>query len=146
MAGSIVVGVSPVTGSPSALRWGAEEARLRGAALVAVLAWRPPRAPAAPGGRPPPTVVSVGGEDHAKVAEESLRDFVVAALGSADGVQCRAVRGTAASALLDAARDAELLVIGEPRPGRLASVRTSLVAPQVVHRARCPVVVLPPAR
>jgi nucleotide-binding universal stress UspA family protein len=146
MAGPIVVGVSPVTGSPNALRWAAEEALLRKAELVAVLAWRPPRAPAAPGGRPPPTVVSVGGEDHAKVAEESLREFVVTALGSADGVRCRAVRGTAASALLAAARDAELLVVGEPRPGRMASVRASLVAPQVVHRAPCPVVVMPPAR
>ena len=143
MSGPVVVGVSPTTGSPNALRWAAEEAGLRGAELVAVLAWRPPRAPAAPGGRPAATVVSASAEDHAASAEERLRGFVTAALGSADGVRCRAVQGSAVTALLSAAREAQLLVVGEPRPGRMASVRASLVAPQVFRRAHCPVVAMP---
>ncbi|MGI8760144.1 MAG: universal stress protein [Jatrophihabitantaceae bacterium] len=140
---SVVVGVSPTTGSPEALRWAAEEARLRSTAMRAVLAWRPPRAPAAPGGRPPATIVSAAGQDHAAAAEERLRDFVTAALGRVGKVECVALRGTAVSSLLSASGDAQLLVIGEPRPGRLASVRAGLVAPQVVLKARCPVVVMP---
>lgn len=141
--GPVVVGVSPTTGSPNALRWAAEEAALRGVTLMAVLAWRPPRAPAAPAGRPSPTALSAASEDHATVAEEALRGFVAVALGSVGRTRCRAVKGNAVTSLLEAAEDAQLLVIGEPRPGRLASVRASLVAPQVVLKATCPVVAMP---
>ena len=49
----IVVGVSRRTGSPEAVRWAAAEARLRNTTVLAVTAWRGPRPPAAPGGRPP---------------------------------------------------------------------------------------------
>jgi nucleotide-binding universal stress UspA family protein len=143
--GPIVVGVSPTTGSPNALRWAAEEARLHSAQLVAVLAWRPPRAPAAPAGRPSTTVVSAASEDYAARAEERLREFVVAALGRIGATECRAVRGGAVTALLAAARGAQLLVIGEPRAGRMASVRASLVAPQVFAKSPCPVVAMPAA-
>jgi nucleotide-binding universal stress UspA family protein len=144
-SGPIVVGVSPTTGSPAALRWAADEARLRRTEVRAVLAWRPPRAPAAPAGRPPATVVSVASTDYAAEAETALRGFVSVALGSEDAVECRAVRGSAVSALLAASADAQLIVLGEPRPGRLASVRASLVAPQLLYRANCPVVALPAA-
>jgi nucleotide-binding universal stress UspA family protein len=141
---TIVVGVSPTTGSPAALRWGADEARMRGVGLRAVLAWRSPRPPAAPGGRPPATT-SVGSGDYAGDAETALRDFVATALGTADGVECMVVKGSEVNALLTAASGADLLVVGEPRPGRLASMVSSLVAPQVVLKAECPVVVMPSA-
>ncbi len=141
--GPIVVGVSPTTGSPTALRWAADEARLRGTKVRAVMAWRPPRAPSATGGRPPAGVLSQAATDFAADAEEKLRGFVGAALGADDGVECTAIKGNEVNALLAAADDAQLMVIGEPRPGRLASVRASLVAPQVLHRAQCPVVALP---
>ena len=143
MSGPVVVGVSPSTGSPNALRWGAEEARLRGTSLRAVLAWRPPRTPTAPAGRPP-GVSAVDPAEAEREAREQLAQFIEAS--GVDGtvrIDCKAVRGTAVQALIDATEDAELLVVGEPRPGRMASVRASLVAPQLVMHARCPVVVLP---
>ena len=142
MTQPIVVGVSPSTGSPSALRWAADEAELRGAPLRAVLAWRPPRAPAAPAGRPPGLGTGVAA-DPATAATRDLHQHVDKALGAERPVECVAVRGSAVHALLANAADAQLLVVGEPRPGRLASVRAGLVAPQIVQRARCPVVVLP---
>jgi nucleotide-binding universal stress UspA family protein len=142
--GPVVVGVSPTTGSPSALRWAAEEARLRGTDVVAVLAWRSPRPPAAPAGRPP-AMLATEDVDPAVEAEGRLNEFVTAALGPGHGVRCRAMHGSAATALLDAAADAQLLVVGEPRPSRLASLRASLTAPAVLYRAACPVVVLPPS-
>jgi nucleotide-binding universal stress UspA family protein len=141
---TIVVGVSPTTGSPAALRWGAAEARLRGVGLRAVLAWRTPRPPGAPGGRPPATT-SVGSDDYAGDAEAKLHEFVSTALGSDEGVECVVVKGTEVNALLTAASGADLLVVGEPRSGRLASMVNSLVAPQVVLKADCPVVVMPAA-
>jgi nucleotide-binding universal stress UspA family protein len=141
---AVVVGVSPTTGSPTALRWAAREAELRNAPLRAVMAWRPPRPPASPGGRPPVGMSRVTA-DPAQDAEATLREFVTAALGTDAGVSCSAVRGNAVTALLSEARNAQLLVVGEPRPGRMNSMRASFVAPQVVLRAECPVVVMPSA-
>jgi nucleotide-binding universal stress UspA family protein len=146
-SGAIVVGVSPTSGSPAALRWAAEEARLRAAPLRAVMAWRPPRPPAAPGGRPPAGLPAAD-DDPESDARARLQDFVRDALG-ADGanaaVDCVVVKGGAVNALRSAARDAQLLVIGEARAGRLNSVRSGLVAPKLVVDAGCPVVVMPPA-
>jgi nucleotide-binding universal stress UspA family protein len=140
---TVVVGVSPSTGSPAALRWGAAEAQLRGVALRAVLAWRPPRSPGSTGTRPP-LVLGTAGESPAAEAQTRLHEHVTQALGPDAAVECAAVPGSAVHALLAAAENADLLVIGEPRPGRLASVKASLVAPQVVLKAPCPVVVMPP--
>jgi nucleotide-binding universal stress UspA family protein len=142
VSGAVVVGVSPTTGSPAALRWGAEEAKLRGATLRAVMAWRAPRPPAAPGGRPP-TSAPATTDEAAADAERILRAYVDEALDFPADVQCEVVKGSAVTALLATARDAQLLVVGEPRPGRLANVRSSLVAPQVVVKSPCPVVVMP---
>jgi nucleotide-binding universal stress UspA family protein len=142
MTKPIVVGVSPSTGSPAALRWAAGEAELRGAPLRAVLAWRPPRAPAAPAGRPPASGSGVA-TDPAADAERTLHRMVDSTLGHGAPIDCVTVRGTAVNALLNQSADAQLLVIGEPRPGRMASMRAGMVAPQIVQRARCPVVVLP---
>lgn len=138
---AVVVAVSPTTGSPEALRWGEREARLRRRPLRAVMAWRPPRAAAAPGGRATTTLAL--GADPEEEAERVLANFVQAALGSPDKAERAVVRGAPAKALTHAAEQAELLVLGEPRPGRLGNLRTSLVAPQIVHRVSCPVVVLP---
>lgn len=142
MTGEVVVGVSPTTGSPAALRWAAEEATLRGVTLRAVMAWRAPRPPSGTGTRPPAGVQRAG-DDHAANAEAALRGFVDEALGYPAEIECEVVKGSAVTALLTAARDAQLLVVGEPRAGRLTGVRASLVAPQVVLKANCPVVVMP---
>jgi nucleotide-binding universal stress UspA family protein len=143
MSTAVVVGVSPTTGSPGALRWGLDEALLRGVPLHAVMAWRPPRPAGSPGGRPPVGLST--SDDYAGDAETRLRDFVTTALGAETKVECRVVKGNAVTALLSEAMQAQLLVVGEPRPGRLSSVRASLVAPQVVLKASCPVVVMPAA-
>jgi nucleotide-binding universal stress UspA family protein len=143
--GPVVVGVSPRTGSPSALLWAAAYARLRGAKLIAVLAWHAARPPAAPGGRPPGSLLSGELPDPEGEAQTRLEAFVTAALGVGNGVDCRVVRGNEVSALLECGANAELLVLGEPTAGRMGSVRAGLVAPQLVLRSTCPVVVMPRA-
>lgn len=141
---TIVVGVSPTTGSPAALRWAAEESRLRGVPMRAVMAWRAPRPPAAPAGRPPATP-SAASDDYAGDAEVKLRGFVTGALGADADIECSVVHGSEVNALLSAARGAHLLVVGEPRPGRLSTMMSSLTAPQVMLKSTCPVVVMPGA-
>ena len=148
MSGAIVVGVSPTSGSPAALRWAAEEARLRSVRLRAVMAWRPPRPPAAPAGRPPAGLPDAGDDPEAD-ARARLQGFVGEALGvdGADGaIECVVVKGGAVNALRSAASEAQLLVIGEARAGRLNTMRSGLVAPKLVFDAGCPVVVMAPVR
>lgn len=142
MTGDVVVGVSPRSGSPTALRWAAAEAALRSTRLRAVMAWRSPTGPGTSGTRPP-LVSERDPAAPAVEAEDRLRAFVDAALGAGHGVECSVVKGTELTALLTEAEGASLLVIGEPAAGRVGAVRTGLVAPQLVTKASCPVVVMP---
>jgi nucleotide-binding universal stress UspA family protein len=57
-------------------------------------------------------------------------------------VTVRVVSGTAAQVLIDASRDADLLVVGS-RGGGFASLIMGSTSSQVVHHAHCPVVVMP---
>lgn len=138
----IVVGVSPTTGSVAALRWAAEEARLRKAPLHAVMAWRRPLMPAAPGGRVlAPTTAS---EDIAADTEAKLRRTVEDVLGTLDGVTLFAQQGKALTILLAAAQEAQLIVLGPPRLSDPRTLAAGLLAPQLVYRSPCPVAVIPP--
>src|ERR1700709_136580 len=84
MTTAVVVGVSPTTGSPTALRWAADEAKIRSVPRRAVMAWRPQRPPWAAGGRPPMTLAQTNTEREEE-AQQLLRGFVVTAIGSHAG-------------------------------------------------------------
>lgn len=136
---NVVVGVSATSGSPEALRCAAAEARWRGADLVAVQAWRPPRPPAAPGGRPPG--VTFDTDAAFAGAAEALRAHVLKVLGSAGAVKCQLVPGTPGKVLLDASADACLLVVDAPQTW--AKSRSPLLAHRLVYNAKCPVMIMP---
>ena len=57
--------------------------------------------------------------------------------------QARAVQGSASSAILDAAADASLVVVGARGHPKLPGSLLGSVSDQVVHHATCPVVVVP---
>lgn len=135
----IVVGVSSGSGSPTALRWAADEARLRGAELLAVRAWRLPRPPSAPAGRPPGVQRDVAA-DRAR-AEQDLAADVAATLGDDHDARCELVRGTPLNALVTASRDALMLVLDAPRRSNVTA--TTVLANRLVHRVACPLVVMP---
>jgi nucleotide-binding universal stress UspA family protein len=142
----IVVGVSRRTCSPDAVRWAAAEAQVRDARVIAVTAWRGPRPPAAPGGRPP--AISVPSAEDALAAEqERIVDRLTELLGDLASlrVDFSVRRGSAASVLLAASVGAQLLVLDSPRSGSFSTLAKSLIAPQVVFKAPCPVVLMPPA-
>ena len=137
----IVVGVSVRSSSPTALRWAADEAKIRKCGLVAVRAWRAPRPPAAPAGRPP--AVARDAEAEFASAEEKLRADVAAVLGDKHNVDCRLVKGSAVSVLLKETATAELLVLDAPRKSNIKA--TTLLAHRLVYHVACPVVVMPPS-
>ncbi|HTZ44730.1 MAG TPA: universal stress protein [Jatrophihabitans sp.] len=145
LASPIVVGVSRRTGSPEALRWAAAEAQLRNTTVQAVTAWRGPRPPAAPGGRPPATSASPVEEAFAE-EQQRILDQLGSALGDLASLRIAFSlrRGSASAVLLAAAVGAQLLVLDSPRTGNLSTLAKSLIAPQVVFKAPCPVVLMPP--
>ncbi|HEY8319051.1 MAG TPA: universal stress protein [Amnibacterium sp.] len=140
-AGRVVVGVSPTSGSPAALRWGAAEAGRLGAPLVALSAWRPPRAPIAPGGRPP--AITFDARQAADEARRRLADQVRNALGDETDVVTELVHGSTFRVLLQASETAELLVLDAP--SRLELPEGPTLARRLIYNAECPVVLMPPA-
>lgn len=141
----IAVWVNMSSRSPAAIRWAAAEGRYRRAPLQAVTAWRSPRTQAGPGTSPPAMVPASGDELQAE-AEHRLEEAVRAVLGEDHRVECRALRGTTVKALLAVAAGAQLLVLESPQLGDSnKAIRPSLIAPQVVYRSPCPVVLVPRA-
>lgn len=141
----IVVGISRRTGSIDALRWAAAEAKLRQAPVVAVTAWRGPRTPAGSGGRPP--AIPQPADEAFALEQNRILDQLTGALGDLAelNISYALRRGSAQSVLLSAAVGAQLLVLDSPRAGALATLAKSLIAPQIIFKAPCPVVLMPPA-
>lgn len=151
---TIVVGTD---GSPSARRavdWALGEARLRGAEVRLVHAWMLPLIDAIPEpwaiGMPP---LGPGDEErvHEKI-EGAARALLENAVEEARGrepslsIEGELVEARAAHALLQAARDADLLVVGSRGGGGFAGLHLGSVSSQCVHHAECPVVVVPAPR
>ena len=137
---TVVVGVSATSGSPTALSWAYGEARSHHGRVVAVRAWRPPRPPAAVGGKP--SVVRYDVEDLHNEAAAALRTDVAEVLGENAEVECRLVIGGRRKTLVDASRDADVVVIDAPQRTDLHT--SPMFARRLVYRAFCPVVIMPP--
>jgi nucleotide-binding universal stress UspA family protein len=137
----IVAGVDGSDASRNALRWAVAEAELRDAEVVAVHAWEVPIAPI---GIPPFIALDDGGmvSDIREGAEELLEKVVDEAAGSSSvKVTPLAVEGPAAASLIDAARDADLLVVGSRGLGGFTSLLLGSVSHHCVTHAPCPVLV-----
>jgi len=138
----IVVGVSARTGSPNALRWAVDVAGQIDGHVRAVLAWRPPRPPAAPGMHPP-ALSRTGPEDPVQDARERLDRLVTSALGDDHKIDCVVEQGGPVRVLLTASRYADLLVLDSPRQEKVSGLSGKLVAPRLIYRSACPVVTMP---
>jgi nucleotide-binding universal stress UspA family protein len=84
-------------------------------------------------------------------ARISAREAVAKAAAQLGGrvppsVTVRAIFGMPAAALIEASRDADLLVVGSRGVGSFTRLMLGSVSSQVVHHAYCPVVVVPADR
>lgn len=149
--GSIVVGVDGSEQSKAALEWALDEARLRGATLEVVSAYRPPSGWLGMGEAMGATIpVSITESDVADYTTEMV-DRLLEEVKPPTAVEVvrRVVPGHAAQALVEAAADADLLVVGTRGHGDVGSVLLGSVGMHCVHHATCPVVVVrggPPDR
>ena len=146
VAGVIVVGVDSAETSEDAIRWAADEARLRGATLRAVHAWvyvpsQTTADPAFSGAMPLDTVDLLRLERE--VAERALNDAVAAVAGEVP-VEPLLVEDSASEALVAASLDADLVVVGSHARGRIASALLGSVSRHVAQHAHCPVVIVRP--
>ena len=143
----IVVGVDDSDNSKAALRWAIDEARLRDVPVNAVHAWEAPIAvPMIDVGPVPATPVLDQPEvlrDVRKAAEEFVERVVAEVAGDVSGVEVRplAVEGRPASALVEAAQGADLLVVGSRGLGGFKELVLGSVSHQVASHAPCPVVI-----
>ncbi|MFC9931934.1 universal stress protein [Streptomyces sp. NPDC127190] len=137
--GRIVVGVGEEPVDAAAMHFAAEEARRRGVPLEAVRAWRCPAHETADHPLPTGEPARLHEERAAAMLEVALRDV------PADvEVRRRTVEGHARQVLLGASADADLLVVGaRRREGHHGLQQLGRVAHAVLHRAVCPVAVVP---
>ena len=143
---TIVVGVDGSEGSKRALEWAAVEARLRNGRLKLVYAWRPPAD--LYGG---PGWAGVDGETISELrlfAERRLRQASAELSASLEGLEVErlVIEDAAAGALIAAAADAELLVVGTRGHGGFAGLLLGSVSQQCAQHSPCPVVIVPAHR
>jgi nucleotide-binding universal stress UspA family protein len=141
---TIVVGVDGSETAGEALRLAAAESELHGARLRIVVVWQVP-AVAFGGGFVP----TIDDETHDALRDRarSVADEAAATVAElAPAVECAAVvlNGQPAEALLGAAEDADLIVVGSRGLGGFKRLMLGSVSDQVVHHAVCPVLVVHP--
>lgn len=138
--GRVVVGVEDGEGSGTAVQFAIREAHGRRCRLVAVYAWSVPV-----GNRGPPGLSGYAlralDRTPAQVLADALRDSTQRHMDVA--VSSEVVEGPARQALLDAASDADLLVVGARRRHGHVGLQLGLVNHAVLHHAPCPVAVVP---
>lgn len=136
---TVVVAIGSTATSAAPLRWAVEEAAARRGRVVAVRGWRPAQ-PGVSGTRPPLQTYD-SREDHGD-AEARLVADVESLVGADAAVECRLVVGGRRKALLAAAADADLLVVGGPRRARIGEGLG--FAHRLLYSTQCPIVVMPP--
>ncbi|MER6156321.1 universal stress protein [Streptomyces sp. NPDC001868] len=136
--GRVVVGVGEKPTSSAAVRFAFEEARRRGAQVEAVRAWRCPAHET--------TDHPLLAGEPARLHEQRAAEELEAALRDAPAdvvLRRRTAEGHARNVLVDASRDADLLIVGAKRRQRHFGLQLGRVTHGVLHHSACPVVIVP---
>ena len=137
----VVVGVDGSPESVAALRWAARYATATGARVRALLAWHYPGAV----GGPPTGVAPEAVHDQTEAQMHETLDAAIAKAyqgQEAAAVEKDTVYGHPAQALVEASREADLLVVGHQGHGGFAGMLVGSVSIHCVTGAFCPVVVV----
>ncbi len=136
--GRVVVGVGEKPAGSAAVRFAFDEARRRGVPVEAVRAWRWP----AHETTDHPLMSGEPARLHEQQAVEALEAALQDAPADVDARR-RTVEGPTRRVLVDASREADLLVVGaKRRPGHYG-LQLGRVAHGVLHHSACPVVIVP---
>ncbi|MFD6229434.1 universal stress protein [Streptomyces sp. NPDC060232] len=137
MARTITVGVDGSAESGAAAEWAAREAKLRELPVRLVQVWVPVPEPMA-------EAPLLGEETHRHWTERIPRESVERLKLRHPGVEVRTEQrtGTAAEVLVDAARDAELLVLGSRSLSGFGGFLVGSVGQAVIARTEAPVVLV----
>lgn len=130
-----MVGVDGSESSKDALRWAAEQARQTGAAVHAISTWN---FPTSYGWGP-----YIADVDLAAEARRGLEQTIEEALGDKPDVPlvARVEQGHAAGILVDASREAALLVVGSRGRGAFTGMLLGSVSQHCAQNATCPVLI-----
>lgn len=142
---TIVVGVDSSAAGRKALGFALREALVRGAEVVAVRAWTPPSFAMS---YPIASVVTEVEQEAAAEARSLVEQQLKLALEDVPGAEAVsrrvvAAHGAAAQVLVEAAKDAVLLVVGSRGHGVLSRAVLGSVSSSVLHHASGPVAVVP---
>jgi nucleotide-binding universal stress UspA family protein len=142
--GRIVVGVDGSDGARRALQWAAEEARLRDARLLVVHTWHVPPLVMGAGPFEPPAAVDADTLERLETGAEQLLERELEAVDlSGLEVDKLVEPRNPVDALLESARDSDLVVVGTRGHGGFTGLLLGSVSQQVSHHAPCPVVIVP---
>ena len=145
MAGRIVVGIDGSDESAAALRWAVEEGELRGARVEAVHVWNYiPMTTAADSGLVPMSWTESAEMIDAThdAASRAAQQEVESVLGAGHEVTISLVQGDASEALLETAKGAHLLVVGNRGRGAIKEALLGSTSGRVADHAPCPVVIV----
>jgi nucleotide-binding universal stress UspA family protein len=145
MAG-ITVGIDGSHDAHRAMEWAMKEAAIRHVPLTVVTV----QEVAVSGWTGHPIILPMDQSDVEKACQAAEETVAKAAaqLGEPQpaSVTVRAVNGFPAQELIEASRDADLLVVGSRGGGGFARLMLGSTSDKVIHHAHCPVVVVPGPR
>lgn len=136
----IVVGVDGSPPSIAALRWGVQQAKLTGSTIDAVIAWEFQLVASGFGWA---RNRAFDDTEYTQLAAKTLSEAVTQVNPPSDVTVHQVVtEGIPAQVLLDAAKDADLLVVGNRGHGAFADALIGSVSVRCLHHATCPVVIV----
>ncbi len=132
----VVIGVDGSPSSIEALHWGTRIAQMTGATIDAVIAWEIP------------TMYGLAYLPSDYQPEQDAGKVIAEAIDTAygpdrpDGLRLVVTQGNPAKVLLDASRDAQMLIVGSRGHGGFVGLLLGSVSSSCAEHAGCPVLVV----
>jgi len=139
----VIVGVDGSGHSQRALAWAMHEAAIRHVPLTVLTVHEAVRGYYSGMATYPDDPART---EDARVAAQAGTDKVLAGLDGPrpESVMVKAVHGFPVEELINAGKDADMLVVGSRGAGGFTRLMMGSVASQVAHHAYCPVLIVPP--